>query len=65
MRERGEYLAKRHPRPLSVHACRDVHGRKLLEQKFGRIRNVDLRDLVLILAGSTFVIALLEFAVMQ
>jgi hypothetical protein len=47
---------------LGVHACGDVHGSKLLEHEFGGIRNDDLGNLGLVLAGSAFELVLLERA---
>jgi len=40
--------------PVGEHAGGDIHGRKLLEEQFGGVRNVDLGDLRLVLAGPAF-----------
>lgn len=61
----AQRLAKRHPRAFGVHPCSNVHGSKLLEEQLGRVRDVNLRDLVLVLAGPAFVVALFEFAITQ
>lgn len=43
-------LSDRNTRPTCEHPCSNVHGLKLLEQKFGRIRDVYLSDLGLVFA---------------
>lgn len=45
------------------HACGNVHGEKFLEEKFGGIGDVDLRNTRLVVARTTFVFALLELTV--
>jgi hypothetical protein len=44
--------ADRHARPVGEHARRNVHRLQLLEQQLGRVRDVDLRNLGLVLAGA-------------
>ena len=43
----------RHTRTVGEHTSRNVHRAQLLEQKLGRIRNMHLRDPVLVIAQST------------
>lgn len=52
-------------RAIRKHARCNVHGEQFLEQKFGRIRDMDLRDASFVLAGTAFVLALFELAVFQ
>jgi len=42
------------------HAGGNVHGEKLLEEKLGGVRDVDLGNAGLVVAWTTFVFALLE-----
>lgn len=44
----------------SEHAGCDVHGEKLLEEQFGGIGDVDLRDACLVVAWAAFIFALLK-----
>jgi hypothetical protein len=48
--------------PRSEHARRNVHCSQLLEEKFGSVRNMDLRDPRLVLTGPAFVLLRLEFS---
>jgi hypothetical protein len=41
------------------HACGNIHGEKLLEEQFGGIGNVDLRDAGFVMTRAAFVRALL------
>jgi hypothetical protein len=45
------------------HAGGNVHSEKLLEEKLGGVRDVDLGNASLVVAGTTFVFALLELTV--
>lgn len=56
-------LTHRHPRAIGEHARRDIHRGQLLEQKLGRIRDVDLRDPVFVVAQPALEEALLKFTV--
>jgi hypothetical protein len=42
------------------HAGSNIHGEQFLEEEFGSVRNVDLRDARLIMARSAFVVPLLD-----
>lgn len=46
--------------PLGIHARRHVHGSELLEHELGRVRDDDLCNLGLVLAGSALELVLLE-----
>jgi hypothetical protein len=47
-------LPDRNSRSASEHSCGNVHGLKLLEQQLGRIWDVDLCNLGLVLARPAF-----------
>lgn len=47
----------------SEHACSDVHGEEFLEEQFGGVRDMNLGDASLVVAGAAFVFALLELTV--
>jgi hypothetical protein len=49
--------------PVREHAGGNVHTQQLLEQKLRCVRNLDLRDLGLVVAGPTFVVAFLDLSV--
>jgi hypothetical protein len=58
-------LASKHSslvRSLSVQPRRNIHRSQLLEKQLGRIRDVDLGDLVLVVACLAFERVLLQFA---
>lgn len=48
------FSTNRDARSSGEHSGRNIHGCQLLEEKFGGIRNVNLRDLGLVLARSAF-----------
>jgi len=48
-------VAHTESRPVREHACGNVHGEKLLEEQFGRVGNVNLRNPRLVVAGTAFV----------
>lgn len=45
---------------VSEHASSDVHSKQFLEKELGRVGDMNLRDARLVVAGTTFVFALLE-----
>ena len=50
---------------IGEHACGNVHGEELLEEEFRGIRDVDLRDASLIVAGAALIETLLELTIMM
>jgi hypothetical protein len=48
------FLSYGNARTLREHSCGNVHRRELLEEQLSSIRNVDLRDLRLVLARPAF-----------
>lgn len=50
------------PTTLGVHPRRDVHTRQLLEEQLGRVRNVNLRNLGLVLTRTALELVALEVA---
>ena len=53
-------LSDCHARSLCVHPCCNVHGCEFLEKELGRVWDVHLGDLGLVLAGATLERVLLE-----
>ena len=51
------------PRPRRKHPRRNIHTHQLLKQQFRRIRNIDLRNLRLVVARSTLVLAFFDLPV--
>lgn len=47
-----DLLSDRYARPISEHSRGDVHGCQFLEQQLGCVRDVDLCNLCLVLAGT-------------
>ena len=53
-------LTNRNTTPIREHPSRNVHGRQLLEEQLGSVRNDNLRDLGLVLARSALKLALAQ-----
>jgi hypothetical protein len=58
----GRLVADAEAGARGEHAGGDVHGEELLEEQLGGVGDMDLRDARLVVAGATFVFALLELA---
>lgn len=58
----NQQLPNRHARPVGEHTGRYVHRRQLLEEQLGRIRNMNLRDPMLVIAQPALEKTLLQFA---
>ena len=61
----GPCLPDSHPRALRVQPGGNVHRGQLLEEQLGRVRDVDLRDLGLVLARPALEGILLQVAKMK
>lgn len=59
---RKKKLPHRNPRTVSEHTSGNVHRGQLLEQKLGCVRNMHLRNPVLIVTQSTFEQSFLQFS---
>jgi hypothetical protein len=55
--------AHRNTRSLSEHSCGNVHGCQLLEEQFGRIWDVNLRDFGLVFARTALERPGVDFAI--
>lgn len=55
-------VAHAETRAIREHARSNVHGHELLEEQLRRVRDLDLRDALLVMAGAAFVQALLDLS---
>ena len=59
----GQLVTHAQSGAISEHASSNVHSEEFLEEEFGSVRDVDLGDAGLVVAGAAFVETLFELTV--